>query len=348
MTAAPLTSAHLRSSSSVRTRVFVLVAVPLLCLLAVVALGVGTSWLTPGEVVTTLLGGGTDAQRQIVLDLRIPRVVLAMLAGAMLATAGAILQTVTRNDLADPSLLGVTSGAALAIVGLQVVDPSVAGWPVPVAGMVGATAAGALVTWLGRGVDRTRFLLQGVLVGAALSAVLSVLVSLRGDLLGTALRWIVGSLSARTWSDVLTLVPWALVGLVLTLAGSRAATLLWLGRDTAGGLGVHLERARALTLLAALALCAGAVAAVGAIGFVGLLGPHLARALVGAHPSRVIGASALLGAVLLLGADTIAQLARLLPLTAGGRTPLPAGAVTAVLGGPLLLVLLARRGGGRR
>ena len=314
----------------------------LLAVVAVLAIGVGTAWLSPAEVVTTLLGQGSSTQEHIVLGLRLPRILLAVLAGAMLAVSGALLQTLSRNDLADPSLLGVTSGAALAIVGLQAWRPGSAGWAVSTAGLGGALLAGLLVAWLGRGADPVRFLLHGVLVGAALSAALSVLLSLRGELLGTVLRWVVGSVAARTWSDVMTVLPWALGGALLTLGCVRIASLLWLGSDVAASLGVSPVAGRAWVLLTSLVLSAGAVAAVGAMAFVGLLGPHLARGLVGRHPVRVIGFSALIGALLLLCADTLAQLASLMPASEAGRTALPAGAVTAVLGGPLLLVLLAR------
>lgn len=314
----------------------------LLIVIAVLAIGVGTSWLSPAKVVSTLLGQGSGAQEHIVLGLRLPRILLAMLAGAMLAVSGALLQTLSRNDLADPSLLGVTAGAALAIVALQAWQPGAPGWAVSAAGLGGALLAGLLVAWLGRGADPVRFLLHGVLVGAALSAALSVLLSLRGELLGTVLRWVVGSIAARTWADVLTVLPWAVGGALLTLACVRIASLLWLGPDMAASLGTSPVAGRAWVLLTSLVLSAGAVAAVGAMAFVGLLGPHLARGLVGRHPVRVIGFSALIGALLLLGADTLAQLASLIPASEAGRTALPAGAVTAVLGGPLLLVLLAR------
>lgn len=315
--------------------------------LGVGSVGIGTAWLTPAEVVEALRGRGSPAHQQIVMQLRLPRVALAVLAGAMLAVAGALLQTISRNDLADPSILGVTSGAALGIVCLQVAGLPTAGLLAMVAGFTGAFAAGGLVQWLGRGLDRDRFLLQGVLVGAVLSASIAVLLNLNGDLLGTVLRWVIGSLSARTWGDVTTVLPWALLGAALTALCARAATLVWLGQDIAVGLGLAHARARTGCLLTCLVLTAGAVSVVGGMAFVGLVAPHLARRVVGAHPVRVLAVSAVLGSALLILADSTAQLLSLTQPSDSGRTPLPAGALTALIGGPTLLWLLTRSGSPR-
>lgn len=312
--------------------------------LAIGSVGIGAAWLTPAEVIEALRGQGSPAHRQIVVQLRLPRVALAVLAGAMLAVAGALLQTISRNDLADPSILGVTSGVALGIVCLQVAGLPTAGSLGVAAGFTGAFVAGALVQWLGRGLDRDRFLLQGVMVGAVLSAAIAVLLNLNGELLGTVLRWVIGSLAARTWGDLATVLPWVLLGAALTALCARAATLVWLGHDIAVGLGLAHARARAGCLLTCLVLTAGAVSAVGGMAFVGLVAPHLARRLVGAHPVRVLAVSAVLGAALLLLADSVAQLLSLTQPADSGRTSLPAGALTALIGGPTLLWLLVRAG----
>lgn len=327
-----------------RLLLFLGVGSVLLVITAVLALGVGTVPLSPREVIEALTGAGHPADQHIVRGLRAPRILLALLAGAMLSLAGALLQTTGRNDLADPSLLGLTSSAALLVVGVGVVvgAPSTSLLATG-AGVLGAALAAAVTLWLARGEGGARLLLYGVVVGAVCSAALSVLLSLRGSVLAEVMRWIIGSLAASTWAEVRTTVLFTVAGLVLSIAAARPAVLLWVGAEHARALGTQPGRTQLWTLAAVVLLVAGAAAAIGAMAFVGLVGPHLARRIVGAHPARVLPASALTGAGLLLGADVLAQLASCIPLgEVTARTALPTGAVTAVLGGPFLLALLLR------
>jgi iron complex transport system permease protein len=321
-----------------------------LVLLGVLSMGIGAVELTPGRVMAALAPGADATDRQIVVGLRMPRALLAVLAGLMLALAGTLMQTITRNDLADPSLLGLSGGSALAIVALYaVLGGVVPAWATMVAGVLGAALVAILVLVMSRGSGDLGLLLYGVIVGAVVSAAVSAVLSLQGSLLGGVLRWVVGSLNARTWQDVLTLLPWALCGLALTVLVARAAVLLWAGDGTAASLGQDPRRARLWCLLAVVLLVAGACAAAGPMAFVGLVAPHLARVLVGTHPLRVLPVAAVLGALLLLGADALAQLAMQVPVPgrhAEGRSPLPTGAVTAIVGGPFLLFLLLKKGRG--
>lgn len=329
----------------------VVVGLVLLAGLMTLAIGVGTVWIAPADVWAALAGTpGEPAHGQIVMGLRLPRTLIAALAGAMLALAGTVLQSATRNDLADPSLIGVTSGGALAIVvtlyatGLDVVP---APWSVLLAFGGGAAASGIIwvLSWR-QSTRSTRIVLDGVLVSSVLGSFVSVLLILDGALFAAVLRWVVGSLNARVWQDLTTLWPVALVAIPLAFALGRWLDGLWMGESVAAATGIRPTTARLLTLGVATLLTAGAVSVVGAIGFVGLIGPHVARRIVGERPTRVIPVAMMVGALLLVSADVFANALSLVVPSAevGGRTPLPAGAVTAIVGGPLLFVLLMRRG----
>lgn len=310
--------------------------------LAVLAIGIGTVALPPPVVVDALLGIAHPADVHIVRELRLPRIATALLVGACLAAAGTLLQSVGRNDLADPSLLGMTSGAALAHVGAGLLLPnalvSLLG---PGLAVAGAAATLLLTVALARGAGGPRLLLYGVVVGSVISSALSVLLSLRGELLATVMRWVIGSLNARTGGTLPPVLVLAAIGTVLALLALRGTVLLWVGEDQARTVGSHPGRSRALALGAVIALVGAAALGAGSVAFIGLVAPHLARRLVGTHPARVLPVATLLGALLLLAADAIGQLLSLLQGADGG-TGLPVGAVTAVLGGPFLLALLLR------
>lgn len=281
-----------------------------------------------------------------------PRALIAAVAGGMLGLAGAILQSATRNALADPSLIGVTSGAALSVVTVlfitdlgSVPQP----WSTLLAFTGGIAACGVIwaLSWR-RGSGSTSLVLDGVLVSSILSALVSVLLILDGALFAAVLRWVVGSLNGRVWEDWASLWPVAVVAIPAGLLLGRPLDSLWMGDPVASSIGVRPTRARGLALVVATLLTAGAVSVVGAIGFIGLIAPHLARRIVGKRPSRVLPLAVAIGALLLVGADLFAQLLSLIVPAGevGGRTTLPAGAVTAVVGGPLLFALLARRSRG--
>ncbi|WP_166348254.1 FecCD family ABC transporter permease [Phytoactinopolyspora limicola] len=321
-----------------------------LATLVVVSLGVGHVALAPNEVLAALRGEPVvEYHDHIVRGLRLPRVLIAAVAGCMLGLAGGLLQAATRNDLAEPSLLGVTGGAVLAIVltlTLTGRDTLPGLWSGAIA-LVGAFAAGGLVYALSwsRQVGPVRLVLDGVLVSAVLSSLVSVLLLLDGSLFSAVLRWVVGSLNGRVWTDWALLWPWALIAVPAGLLAARYASALWLGNDVAAAIGLRVGRARLAVLVTATVLTAGAVAAVGAIGFVGLLSAHIARLVVGSHPRRVLPLACIAGAMLLVSADLVAELFTTLWPDGGvrNRPSLPAGAVTAALGGPVLVVLLARR-----
>lgn len=313
-------------------------------------LGLGSVTLLPGEVLAALHGDGSDLiHQQIVRDLRLPRALIATVAGAMLGVAGALLQAVLRNPLAEPGLIGVTAGGALAAAlwvsggGQALAAP---GRTLPPLVLLGGLLALLLVyglSWRGRA-DPLRLVLCGILVSAVLQSATSLLLLLRSEAIGGVLAWLIGSLNGRVWLHWHTLWPWALFSLPLALACAGLANLLQLGDEVAAGLGLRVELVRALLLLVSALLVAGAVAVVGAVGFVGLIAPHLARQLVGNDARRVLPLSFVLGAGLLLSADVVAQ-GLLITTVVGGvdtRAGLPVGAVTALLGAPFFLFLIWR------
>jgi len=278
-------------------------------------------------------------QLKIVLELRLPRIVVALLMGASLGIAGAILQGVFRNPLADPYVLGTSSGAALAAAFGLLATAGTTVWLVPCLALAGALLTSAVVVYLGRdawGVRAERLLLAGVGIGFFLSAILMLVMSLaQADGVKRALLWMAGDLAGADWSLVPVAGLLMVIGFVLAMSRQRGLNALALGDEVAFGLGLEPGRERILLVLAASLLTAASVALGGIVGFAGLMVPHAIRALVGADARRVLPLSALGGGPLLCLADT------------AGRTVLPpveipAGVVTALIGAPWFLIMLRR------
>lgn len=278
-------------------------------------------------------------QLKIMLDLRLPRIVVALLMGGSLGVAGAILQGVFRNPLADPYVLGTSSGAALAAAFGLLATQGAGIWLVPGLALVGALVTSAVVVSLGRdawGVRAERLLLAGVGIGFFLSAILMLVMSLaQADGVKRALLWMAGDLAGADWSVVPMASLLMLIGFVLALARRRGLNALALGDEVAFGLGLEPGRERTLLVLAASLLTAASVALGGIVGFVGLMVPHAVRALVGADARRVLPLSAIGGGMLLCLADTVGR--SVLP-----PVEIPAGVVTALIGAPWFLIMLRR------
>ncbi|MCY1281446.1 Hemin transport system permease protein HmuU [compost metagenome] len=320
-----------------------------LLVLFLLSLSIGAVPLGIGEVAGALLQPalpGADladaaVQQQIIVnEIRLPRVLLAILVGLSLGAAGAALQGLLRNPLAEPGLLGVSSSASLGAVlclyyGLSALNP----WLLPSAAM-GCSALATLLLYL---IARRRASnLTLILAGVALSALCAALTSLAINLapsptdMQDIVLWLMGSLSDRSFADIRLCLPFIAAGVLLLLACGPQLDALTLGEDEASSLGVSLPRLRGQIILGT-ALCVGAsVAVTGAIGFIGLVVPHLLRKWVGYHPSRLLLSSALGGAVLLLAADILLRLV-------SGEQELMLGVVTALLGAPFFLVLVLRQ-----
>ena len=318
--------------------------------LFILHLGLGTVWIPPDRVVLALVDGLTDpTDRTIVWDLRLPRAILGLLVGCMLGLSGALLQVVMRNRLAEPGLTGVSTGGILAAVLF------LAGtWGLPQPGrllpfvvLLGALAGGILVLFASsaRGrIDPIRLILTAVIVNAILGSLTAIVMLRSSYALGNILSWLIGSLHGRIWDDVWLALPWAVVGIAAGLLAARAANLLQLDDESGRALGLPLQPARVVLFGLAAVLAAGAVSVSGAIAFVGLMAPNAARAIVGADARRVLPLAALIGCVLLLAADLVAQSFSIRPPipSSAYRVGLPVGAVLAVFGAPLLIFLIRR------
>ncbi len=300
-----------------------------LCVLSVI---VGRVWIPLNH-----LGGANDPRWLIITELRVPRTLLGLLVGAALGISGATLQGYTRNPLADPGMLGVSSMAALGAVlslffSLAVTSP----WVLPAFAMAGS-AAGVLilVAVAGPAGEAVSFLLAGVILNTIASAGVALALTLSPNPWAASeiMTWLLGSLVDRSMLDVRVAAPFILAGSAILLTTGRALDALTLGETGARALGVSLRRTQWLIALGVGLACGAAVAVTGVIGFVGLIVPHLIRGLVGGRPSRLLVPSALAGAALLLGADV---LVRAIP----GANELHVGVAMAALGAPFFLALL--------
>ncbi|GAB3756509.1 FecCD family ABC transporter permease [Microlunatus parietis] len=315
-----------------------------------VSVGLGPVWIGPGTVIAIVLDHlgwaaavpGQEAADSIVWQVRIPRVLLAVVVGAALAISGAALQALVRNVLAEPYLLGVSAGASTgaALTLLFGFGATIGAGALTGSAFLGALAATALVFVLatrGGKITSVRLLLAGVAVGYVLNAATSFLIFASDTPEGAraVLFWLLGSLTRASWTSVLIASPIVLAGLMILVVISRRLDALSLGDDTALALGSSPTRVRAQGL-AVVALCVGAAVAVsGGIGFVGLIVPHVARLLVGGVHRRLLPVAALLGASFLIWCDVAARMIFV-------PRELPLGIITAVAGAPFLIFLVRR------
>jgi iron complex transport system permease protein len=302
----------------------------------VLSLSQGAVPLSFPQLWQAILHKGDLTNQTIIWDLRLPRIIAAVIVGAALGMSGALLQGMLRNSLADPFILGISAGAGLIVI--LMITWQVFPIAIPLAAWLGAILTSAVVILLGRagsGISIERLILGGVAVSSLLGAVQSTLLLLAEDgQIQVALSWLVGSLNARGWKEVTTAGPYIIVALFGGWLLARSVNVLALGDDLAVGLGVSLTRSRLLIGGVATLLAAGAVSISGLIGFVGLIVPHGVRLLVGTDHRFVLPLSALAGAWLLTFADLLSRL---------GAVELPVGSVTALLGSPLFIWLLYRR-----
>lgn len=303
----------------------------------------GSSSIHPLELLQTIFKGpgGDEPAALIVWQIRLPRVVTAVAAGALLGAVGAAFQALFRNPLAEPYIIGVSSGAALGgtlaiLAGLSGV---LAGLALPFFGFLGGMGALALVMALARAAGGRRvetLLLAGVVLGALLSALVSVILVMAGEDTNTVLRWLMGSITPAEWSRGAIL--WGILAVILPLlwAYGRRLNALAISESAASLAGVKVKQVQSVVLLAGTAGASAAVGTCGVIPFLGLVAPHMVRRIIGEDIRTLLPASALAGGGLLVLADLAAQ-----QLKRG--TELPVGAVTALLGAPILLWLLSRR-----
>lgn len=314
---------------------------------AALSVSVGASAVGPTDLVALLLGRGVDpAAEAILLQLRLPRAVLAALVGGALALSGCAFQALLRNPLAEPYVLGISGGAAVGAVGVVVSGLAVAlPWLLPLGAFAGALGAMALVLQIARSASRGRLdtrvlILSGVIVGAFFNAVILLLLLMADtESFRSAVFWMVGNLGTASWGSNALLTALLLPAVLVLLSLARPFNLLLRGEEVAHHLGTSVARVRLVAYLAGSLIVAAAVAAAGVIGFVGLIVPHAVRLAWGSDHRLLMPASVLAGAAFLLLADTAARVVV-------APVELPTGVVTAVLGVPCFAALLIR--GGRR
>ncbi|MFE1194219.1 FecCD family ABC transporter permease [Streptomyces olivaceoviridis] len=314
-----------------------LLSVLLLVLVALASTAIGAKALSLDQVWHGLFHD-TGTYGDVVVDERLARTALGLLAGAALGLSGAVLQALTRNPLAEPGLLGMNAGASAAVVtamtyfGVTSLNGYV--W----FAFLGAAAVGALVWFLGgsRGATPVRLALAGTAISAALYGYLQAVLITDGAALGKMRFWTVGSLVSATNSTIVQVLPFLAVGTVLALALARPLNAVEMGDDTARALGANLGRTRALAMLAAVVLCGAATAACGPIVFVGLMVPHVVRSFTGPDLRWIMPYATVLAPVLLLGADVVGRVV-------ARPAELQVGIVTAIIGGPVFIFLVRRR-----
>ncbi len=306
-------------------------------LVALASIAIGAKELSPEQVWHGLFQD-TGTYGDVVVDERLSRTVLGLLAGAALGLSGAVLQALTRNPLADPGLLGINAGASAAVVtAMTYFGVTSLGGYVWFA-FSGAAVVGALVWFLGgsRGATPVRLALAGTAISAALYGYLQAVMITDDAALNKMRFWTVGSLSSATDSTILQVLPFLAVGTVLALALARPLNAVAMGDDTAKALGANLNRTRALSMLAAVVLCGAATAACGPIAFVGLMVPHVVRSFTGPDLRWILPYATILSPVLLLGADVIGRVV-------ARPSELQVGIITAIIGGPVFIFLVRRR-----
>ena len=324
---------------------FVILAAQLLGLFFL-HLQAGFHYFTKEHLLAILFFGGTPEERLTVFDFRMVRSILAVLIGMGLAVSGAVFQTISKNELASPSLLGVNAGAALAVMLLIYGSSSATGlgiWQQPLAAVVGGALAAAFVFFLshrrGRMTSTYNLVLNGIAVTAGLHALqILLLVSLDPTRFQQVNTWLIGSIFGNSWTHVDILFFIVLAGLLFLLANHETLDLLALREETALGLGLRVNRTRFVLLMAAVVLASSCVAIGGSIGFVGLICPHIARRLVGVAHCRYLPVTALLGGILLVAADYTARIII-------APDEMLVGLVVSLIGAPYFLYILLRSKG---
>ncbi len=319
-----------------RRKIILLAFVIFACFGAFLSIIKGSVYISLDEVCGAILGNSEGIHGQILSNIRLPRTIVAALVGINLALSGAILQAVMKNPLADPHIIGISSGAGLAGIAVMLAFPE-SGWAIAPVSFFGAMGAAILIYILAwkNGIRPIRIILAGVAVSAFLGAGISSLMILNSDKVHGALMWMVGGLSARSWNHVEIILPYTIIGTILALIGAKYLNVLLLGDETAKSLGVRVEATRLIFTAIAALLAASAVSVVGLLGFVGLIVPHAARLIIGSDHYYLLPATIFLGIATVTISDTFARII-FAPIE------LPVGIVMAAVGAPFFLFLLRK------
>lgn len=316
----------------------------LILVTAFVSAGIGYSSLSFDRLIPTLLGDGSFKEEFVLFSIRLPRIIITLLAGMALALSGAILQGITRNDLADPGIIGINSGAGVAIALFFLffpIDPGSFIYLLPIVAFLGALLTAFLIYIFSYnrevGLQPVRLVLIGVGFSMALSGLMIVLISSadtkKVDFIA---NWLAGNIWGADWPFILALLPWLIVLVPFTMYRANRLNLLGLSEPVAIGVGVSIEKERIAFLMVAVALAAAAVSVTGGIAFIGLMAPHIAKSLVGPRHQLFLPIAILLGGWLLLLADTVGRNI----LEPSG---IPTGIVVSLIGAPYFMYLLLKK-----
>lgn len=327
-----------------KQRVILLVCLLLILITAVVGMSWGYSSLSFKRVIPVLFGQGTFKEDFVLFSVRLPRIFITLLAGMALALSGSILQSITRNDLADPGIIGINSGAGVAVAIFFLYFPIEAGtfvYMLPLAAFIGALLTAALIYLFSysrtKGLDPLKMVLVGVGFSMALSGIMIVIISsAERSKVDFIAKWISGNIWGADWPFIWALLPWLIVLIPLTLFRTRRLDLMGLNEETAIGVGLKLERERLVLMVIAVAAAASAVSVTGGIAFIGLMAPHIAKALVGPRNSLFIPIAVLLGGWLLLIADTVGR-------NLVDPDGIAAGIMVSLIGVPYFVYLLLKK-----
>lgn len=327
-----------------KQRIILVILLALILLTIFIGMGLGYSSISYNRLIPILFGQGTFKEDFILFSIRLPRIIITLLAGMALALSGAILQGITRNDLADPGIIGINSGAGVAIAIFFLFFPIEAGsfvYLLPVVAFIGALITACLIYAFSYnrkvGLQPVQLVLIGVGFSMALAGAMIVLISsAEREKVDFIAKWLAGNIWGTDWPFILAILPWLVILIPFTLYKANRLNLLGLNEPVAIGVGVSIEKERIVLLLTAVALAASAVSVTGGITFIGLMAPHIAKALVGPRNQLFIPIAVLIGGWLLLFADTVGR-------NLVEPDGVPAGIMVALIGAPYFIYLLLKK-----
>ncbi|WP_088044232.1 iron ABC transporter permease [Bacillus sp. EAC] len=326
-----------------KQRLILLILFILILLTMFIGMGMGYSSISYSRLLPTFLGEGSFKEEFIIFSIRLPRMIITLMAGMALALSGSILQGITRNDMAEPGILGFNAGAGVAITIFFLFFPIEAGsfvYLIPIVGFFGALITACIIYLFSYkknvGLQPIRLVLVGIGFSMALSGIMIVLISsaerAKVDFIA---KWLAGNIWGTDWPFIWAFLPWLVILIPFTLYKANLLNLLGLNEPAAIGVGVSIEKERIILLLTAVALAASAVSITGGIAFIGLMAPHIAKNLVGPRNQLFIPIAILIGGLLLLVADTIGR-----NIVDQG---IPAGIIVALIGGPYFVYLILKK-----
>ncbi|GAB6170446.1 iron ABC transporter permease [Clostridium carnis] len=317
-------------------KIYICISIVILAITTIVAIKIGSIDISLRELILGILTNNGGQAWEIIRDLRIPRVIIAILVGASLAVSGVLLQAIIKNPLADPSVTGISSGASLAVILIMVIFPYLSTYRY-LFGFLGGIISCIIVYFLAfkKTLSPIRIILSGIAVNAVLGGLVSIIIIFNGNNSASVQMWLTGSLAATSWNDVNPLIIYTTIGLIGALLVYKSCNVIVLGDKNSKSLGFNADTNRIIISFIAVFLAGVSTSIAGIISFVGLIVPHICRIIIGSNHKYLIPFSCVLGSILLLIADTLGR-------TIAKPYEIPVGIIMAVLGGPFFLYLLRK------